>query len=680
MAPNIYVDPAATGANDGTSWTDAYTDMQDALDTVAAGEEIGCRGTQTLTTSLTVDTTPGTSTNPIYIVGYNGSGVDDGTMFTIDADSTAANCLLCQENYYSLKNIKMINATGDGWNENGQARYWIFLNCEASSNGGDGFAGSSNTLYHAYVNCRANSNSTRGWQSLRQSVCIACEANGNGSNGYATSGATCVYCIAHNNGAAGFAGFTAPFTAIGCTADANTTQGILSSSSVPGVIHSSRATNNTHQGIAFTRNGVEDFNYTAQNGNLDNLADTISGGNSDLDGTGGTPGYVDQANDNFNLVVTALLKRITLPIGSLNTETNNCFAAAGLVPTPDFPDVGNVLDDDTVDGSAGTFQNIALDKVLTPNQWGDGGTEFTGTYTPDFPDVGNVLDDDTVNNQPGTFANVAEDDVENGVQWGADGTEFTGTLVEGITIRSISPATSRESGGGSATILMRQAGSTAGSVTIDGNAATVDTWTDTYIIVTIPAGSIGTGDVVVTAADSSFDTLTDGFSYVADSTSPILSRIEASIASLIEGIQVVDGYNYDWGTSNQQDKALQDADTVAEIRLSTEENVDDDGGSDAGSYLNQAFFDIRVQTTMDTLEATPIFDVNDYHNKVVDDLKKVFGINYSLEDNCNSIMYRGITERVVTENGDLFTPGHITTRWRVDYAQDRENPEVNANT
>ena len=49
----------------------------------------------------------------------------------------------------------------------------------------------------------------------------------------------------------------------------------------------------------------------------------------------------------------------------------------------------------------------------------------------DFPDVGNVTEDDTVNGSPGTFVVPAVADVEDGVQYGAGGTEFEGTLVVG---------------------------------------------------------------------------------------------------------------------------------------------------------------------------------------------------------------------------------------------------------
>ena len=88
-----YVDPAAVGANNGTSWADAWTDFQDAVDNWAAGDTIYCRGTQILAAQIDVDGADGIATNPIKIIGMNASGVDDGTYFTLDGNA-AVSCYI----------------------------------------------------------------------------------------------------------------------------------------------------------------------------------------------------------------------------------------------------------------------------------------------------------------------------------------------------------------------------------------------------------------------------------------------------------------------------------------------------------------------------------------------------------------------------------------------------------
>jgi len=50
------------------------------------------------------------------------------------------------------------------------------------------------------------------------------------------------------------------------------------------------------------------------------------------------------------------------------------FGASG-----DFPARENVLVDDTVQGLAGLFENIAEGYVSSGESWGANGTEFTGT-------------------------------------------------------------------------------------------------------------------------------------------------------------------------------------------------------------------------------------------------------------------------------------------------------------
>lgn len=47
-------------------------------------------------------------------------------------------------------------------------------------------------------------------------------------------------------------------------------------------------------------------------------------------------------------------------------------------PAGDFPDVGNTLNDDTTNSSAGTYEAVAAADVRLATTYGAGGTEFTG--------------------------------------------------------------------------------------------------------------------------------------------------------------------------------------------------------------------------------------------------------------------------------------------------------------
>lgn len=81
-AATVYVDVSATGLEDGTSWSDAYTDLQDALDApvpdtevwVAEGEYVpsALSGTDARTAVFALD-------NDVELYGGFPAGGGDGT-------------------------------------------------------------------------------------------------------------------------------------------------------------------------------------------------------------------------------------------------------------------------------------------------------------------------------------------------------------------------------------------------------------------------------------------------------------------------------------------------------------------------------------------------------------------------------------------------------------------------
>ena len=83
---NWYVDPSASGANNGTSQTDAWTSIVSALASasVVSGDIVWCKGSQTLTANLTQIA----QNSGITFRAVNASWISDGTPFIIDGNNT----------------------------------------------------------------------------------------------------------------------------------------------------------------------------------------------------------------------------------------------------------------------------------------------------------------------------------------------------------------------------------------------------------------------------------------------------------------------------------------------------------------------------------------------------------------------------------------------------------------
>jgi hypothetical protein len=155
-----------------------------------------------------------------------------------------------------------------------------------------------------------------------------------------------------------------------------------------------------------------------------------------------------------------------------------------------------------------------------------------------------------------------------------------------------------------------------------------------------------------------------------------LSKIERGMADAIEGMTQGDGYNFDWGSVNQPDEALQ-VFPSAEITLEEEKCLDDEGGVWADAYEIESSFVIRVRASIANETERPAYEINTELNLALSDLKKLFGTNYHVSDSCDLIMYTGC-QRVADARNDIFRPSHMDVRFTVRYTQDRQTPETSA--
>ena len=153
---------------------------------------------------------------------------------------------------------------------------------------------------------------------------------------------------------------------------------------------------------------------------------------------------------------------------------------------------------------------------------------------------------------------------------------------------------------------------------------------------------------------------------------PILTKIETAMCSAIAGIRKVDGYYLDWATVNEPDVVKQDFPS-AEIILESEICLDEQSTAWNMAYNQEATFNIRVRVTLENEEEVPLYEINKRLNLALDDLKRLFGINYTLTDSCETIMYNG-AQRIVGLENDIFRPAYLETKWIVRYTQVRTDP------
>lgn len=328
-----YVDPAATGAADGSSWADAWTDLQIAVDTAVAGGIIYCRGIQTLTTQIDIDTNSGNYTSGyIKIIGCNESGDNDGTRFVLDGNSAATFCLnFSGREYIILENIECKNATSHGIDDGSSANNYIyFINCSFHDNGGSGVI-IYYIRYSVFFRCAFYNNTSDGVTDVNIGmIFLFCSIHDNGSHGidaYAGYDALIYGCLIYDNSGNGV--YQGSPAILHCVINGNADDGIVSISSAysrRSKILFNRITNHPTGKYGINFNGqlmIHGWNYLEDNAAGNYANNTIDyellyngSGTNDEDNADTNEGYTSKTDgsEDFNLTTSASMRRTAIVI------------------------------------------------------------------------------------------------------------------------------------------------------------------------------------------------------------------------------------------------------------------------------------------------------------------------------------------------------------------------------
>ncbi len=335
-----YVDPAAAGSNNGSSWANAWTDFDSAVAAWAAGDIIYCRGTQTISGSskangiVLTSCAPGdTTSGAVRIIGCNAAGTPYAGQFTLQGNSGSkpASLLYCA-NATNLSHTHWHNIDLNGANvtshafhvlTTGVADYILFRRVRAFNAGGAGFYLARNTRYCTFVQCVAEGNSSDGfyvwWTTTGGPNLIAfCRSRNNGSAGFTDifGGGGFYGCMGVNNSGDGLYTDQGNSVTINCVFDGKASgggHGIATRTTKNGLkVLGCRLTNNATTGkygiYGSAENDMSHFeDWNVFYGNQAGARYRIPEGQFSVDDPA-DDGYVDRDNGDFNVKSGAALR------------------------------------------------------------------------------------------------------------------------------------------------------------------------------------------------------------------------------------------------------------------------------------------------------------------------------------------------------------------------------------
>ncbi len=319
-----YVVPGGAGANDGTSWADAW-DITQVAAALASSKRFNFAGAFTPTANLPWTTWGGGSLEMIAFRGWksdkSGIALTLADAPTLDHSGQGAGDAISGGSYQHYQGLRILNAPGTGLMVSTGDRVRCFL-VEASGNGTHGIY--SDDYFFAHL-CRANNNGGDGIKGDIYSRYTMCETVGNGGYGiYGGTGAALAGCFIRDN--ADGVRLVNGGSIITSTIDANVGLGVwLLSTTSPVPIIASLLTNNGTYALSpgYTVNADSVGFYNNGSGQVASyLNDSINEFNEN-------PQYVDIANGNYEITNTNLLAVSVPMLGSVNIGAWQGGAASG---------------------------------------------------------------------------------------------------------------------------------------------------------------------------------------------------------------------------------------------------------------------------------------------------------------------------------------------------------------
>ena len=159
----------------------------------------------------------------------------------------------------------------------------------------------------------------------------------------------------------------------------------------------------------------------------------------------------------------------------------------------------------------------------------------------------------------------------------------------------------------------------------------------------------------------------------------IVDNCEIAMTVMIAAMTVEAGYNFNWSSvENEEDLSIgpnfpRNIINPTDGLADNEKNNDEKDGKSSNDYTNDVLFVLLTAVQLDDPKTNPNFEIRSVCRHALDDLKRLFGSNFTLNNNCDYIMYQSSRIEYIKRN-DPQRPAQLRSVWKISYSQDRNEP------
>jgi hypothetical protein len=178
------------------------------------------------------------------------------------------------------------------------------------------------------------------------------------------------------------------------------------------------------------------------------------------------------------------------------------------------------------------------------------------------------------------------------------------------------------------------------------------------------------------SSESSDSESSDSSDSSAEEQVDYLTQIHEALIDALESMSVVDGYNYDCGTTQEIDFAKVNNWPLYNVYLFENETTLEGKYHNMNSFRNVAKFEIRCYNKLDTEGTNSTFDIDDILSYMLHDIKKMIGENPSLSGIVDYVAYNKSEQRKSGQSENIMMPKYLAVTISITYSQQRIYPHL----